>query len=137
LNILSCATFVRRPVLEQGYFLDTRWKTIADAVWVVSLLKGGVPMAVLNEPLSIFTITDKNLGQTSLALTEAAHWKKERAYLLRMSRLGFVVKHRLSKLIHGAYWPRTVNARFYTLTSPNERILQKKSYIGFKWPNKF
>jgi glycosyltransferase involved in cell wall biosynthesis len=136
LNILSCATFVRRSVLEHGYLLDTHWKTIADAAWIVALLKGGVPMAVLNEPLSVFTITDKNLGQTSLALTEAAQWKKEIPYFLRALGLGFVIKHRLGKLIQGAYWPRTVTARFYTLLSPSKRVLRQETHIGFKWPNK-
>ena len=136
LNILSCATFVRRSVLERGFLLDTRWKAIADAVWVVSLLKARIPMAVLNEPLSVFTITDQNLGQSSLALTEAERWQKEVPMALRWMRLAHVLKHRLLKLINGAYWPRSVTARIYTLASPNERIANKVDLIGFQWPSK-
>jgi len=136
LNILSCATFVRRSVLERGYKLDTRWRAIADAVWVVNLLKGGIPMAVHNEPLSVFTITDKNLGQSSLALTEAIRWQQETATSLRWLRLGFVLKHRLSKLVKGAYWPRSVTTRLYTLASPDKRVTNSVPMIGFKWPEK-
>jgi len=136
LNILSCATFVRRSVLERGFRLDTQWRAIADAVWVVSLLKAGIPMAVLNEPLSVFTITDKNLGQSSLALTEAARWQKEVPLPWRWMTIGYVLKHRLLKLIKGAYWPRSVMARIYTLANPNERVDSKVAFIGFKWPTK-
>jgi len=136
LNTLSCATFMRQSVLKRGYKLDTRWKAIADAAWVVEMLKGGISMAILNEPLSVFTITDKNLGQSSLALTEAKRWQKELPAPLRWFRLGFVVKHRLSKLMNGAYWPRSITTQLYTLMSPDKRETRSVSFIGFKWPEK-
>jgi len=136
LNILSCATFVRRSVIDRGYLLDTRWKTIADAVWVTTLLKNKVPMGLLNEPLAAFTITDKNLGQSSLALTEAVRWQKEIPYPARLLRLGYVLQHRLIKLLHGAYWPRSINTRFYTLSSVDKRVPRESIHVGFRWPEK-
>jgi len=136
LNTLSCATFLRRSVLERGYTLDTHWRAIADAAWVVEMLKGGIPMGVLNEPLSVFTITDKNLGQSSLALTEAKRWQRQVPIPWRWLRLVFVLNHRVQKLIKGAYWPRSVTVRLYSLTSPDKRESRTVSLIGFKWPNK-
>jgi glycosyltransferase involved in cell wall biosynthesis len=136
LNVLSCATFVRRSVLERGFLLETRWRAIADAVWVVSMVKGGIRMGLLNEPLAVFTITDKNLGQSSLAYKETEQWQEETSLGMRWFRLGFIMRHRLSKLIHGAYWPRSVSERFFTLSSGNHRVRRTVSFLGFKWPHK-
>lgn len=135
LNTLSCATFVRRSVLDRGFNLDTRWRAIADAVWIVSLLKAGIPMAVLNEPLAIFTITDKNLGQTSLAFSESKLWHAETSPESRLLGPFHVVWHRLTKLLSGAYWPRSVSTRLYTLASPEKRVSMEASHIGFRWPH--
>lgn len=134
LNTLSCATFIRRSVLNQGFRLDTRWKAIADAVWVVSMLKAGISMAVLREPLAVFTITDKNLGQTGLAHSEVRIWQKETASESFLPRLYFVVWHRLMKLISGAYWPRSLSTRLYTLASPQKRVALEAHHVGFSWP---
>jgi glycosyltransferase involved in cell wall biosynthesis len=134
LNTLSCATFVRRSVIERGFTLNTRWKAIADAVWVVDLLQAGVPTAVLNEPLAAFTITDSNLGQTSLALSEGKLWQEKTSLIDRLLRPYFVVMHRLAKLLNGAYSPRSVSTRLYTLASPETRVRQEVARIGFGWP---
>jgi glycosyltransferase involved in cell wall biosynthesis len=134
LNVLSCATFVRRSVLERGFNLDTRWKAIADAVWIADLLKAGIPMALMNEPLSVFTITDNNLGQTSLAFNESKMWQKETGAGSFWLRLYYVARHRLTKFLNGAYWPRYVSTRMYTLYSPNQRVLLDARHLGFTWP---
>jgi glycosyltransferase involved in cell wall biosynthesis len=134
LNTLSCATFIRRSVLDQGFKLDTRWKAIADAVWVVNLLKAGISMAVLNEPLAVFTITDKNLGQTSLASSEVKLWQAETSSDSPWLRPYFVAWHRLAKLFSGAYWPRSMTTRLYTLASPQKRVYLEAHHIGFRWP---
>ncbi|MCE0497370.1 MAG: glycosyltransferase [Methylacidiphilales bacterium] len=136
LNVLSCATFVRHSVLDRGYLLNTRWKTIADAVWVADLLEAGVRMAVINEPLSVFTITDANLGQSSIASSEAKLWREETSskassYWLRPY---FVLQHRFTKLFHGAYWPRSIAIKIYTLASPKKRVCQEARHLGFFWP---
>ena len=135
LNTLSCATFVRRSVIERGFHLELRWKALADAVWVASLLEADIPMAVLHEPLSVFTVTDKNLGQSSLALAEAQRWQDETCGKWKWLRPLVVARHRLTKLLEGAYWPRTIRARIYTLASPKERVVLEESFLGFKWPH--
>jgi glycosyltransferase involved in cell wall biosynthesis len=135
LNVLSCATFVRRSVLERGFRLDSRWKTIADAVWVANLLEAKIPIAVMNEPLAVFTITDKNLGQTSLASSEIKRWREETKSEAVWMRPYYVLEHRITKLLNLAYWPRTVSTRLYTLASPNERVWKEEQHIGFRWPS--
>ncbi len=127
-------TFIRRSVLERGFKQDTRWKAIADAVWVVSMLKAGIPMAIMKEPLSVFTITDKNLGQTSLALSEVKLWQEETSAENVLLRPFIVTWHRLVKLFSGAYWPRSMSTRLYTLGSPQGRVDLTAQHIGFSWP---
>jgi hypothetical protein len=133
LNVLSCATFVRRSVIEAGHTLDPRWKAIADAAWIVGMLKARIPMAILNEPLAAFTITDKNLGQTSLALAESERWQQETHAGRRWLRPFVVARHRLAKLLKGAYWPRQIDAGLYTLESPGRRTA-RSAVLGFRWP---
>ena len=133
LNVHSSSTFVRRSVLERGHRLDVQWTTIADAVWITDLLKAKIPMAVLNEPLSAATISDHSLGQTSLAAMEARRWQEEMFVGMPWMRSFVVLRHRMRKLRRGAYCPRKVSARLYTLSSPVQRILQT-AFLGFKWP---
>ena len=133
LNVLSCATFVRRSVIERGLTLDPRWKAIADAAWVVDMLKARLTMATLSEPLAAFTITDKNLGQTSLAFAESARWQQETHANTRWLRPFVVGQHRLTKLFKGAYWPRQIATGLYTLAEP-ERRTTRSAVLGFKWP---
>jgi len=134
LNVPSCAIFVRRSVLNRGYRLDTRWHAIADAIWVSDLLKSGVSMAVLNEPLAAFTLSDKNLGQSSLTFTEAQRWQEETMPGKLWLKPFLISAHRLKKLFHGAYWPRSFTVRLYTLSSSKERTPCIASFLSFKWP---
>lgn len=133
LNTLTCSTFVRRSVVDRGFKLDTRWKTNADAIWIADLLEAGISMAVLEEPLAVFTITDMNLGQTSLAHAETVRWQQETGASNRLAKLYHVGKHRYKKLIHGAYWPRYLETRLYTLGKPQVRSLVEGRNLGFKW----
>lgn len=136
LNTLSCATFVRRRVIERGLFLDTSWKAIADAVWVAEMLRGGLKMAVLREPLAAFTMTDKNLGQSSLGLKEAARWAEQTQAGRGWLRGPLVLRHRLEKLAAGAYWPRGCTTALYTLDSPGQRLERRADGISFRWPGR-
>jgi len=134
LNTLSCATFFRRSVIEQGFKMNTRWRAIADAVFVADLLRADIPMGVLNEPLAVFTITDSNLGQTSLAYSEARLWRSETSSNNPILRLYYIAAHRLSKLLHGAYLQRSIATPLYTLGNPRERVTRKAQNVGFSWP---
>jgi glycosyltransferase involved in cell wall biosynthesis len=135
LNTLACATFVRRSVLDQGFRFDTRWKGIADAVWVVSMLKAGIPVGVMNEPLAVFPVDDKSLGQKSLAYAEFRFWQKETYVGTLWLRPLFVGWHRVVKFCKGAYWPRSMSTRLYTLASPKERVTVHADNVGYRWPH--
>lgn len=134
LNTLSCSAFVRRSVVERGLLLDIRWKAIADAVWVAAMLEAGVRMATLSEPLAAFTITDKNLGQSSLAFTETERWQSQTGSNSPLKRGLYVAGHRFRKFRHGAYLPRHVVTKLYQLGDVEKRKLVEAKGLGFFWP---
>ncbi|HWB59501.1 MAG TPA: glycosyltransferase [Chthoniobacteraceae bacterium] len=133
LNTLSCATFVRRSVIERGFFLEDRWKTIADGVWVAAMLTAHLPMAVIPEPLSAFTILEENLGQTEIARDERRRYLQETAASLAWMRGPVVAWHRVRKLLAGAYQKRRVVAELYTQDSPEKRKRIEADGLSFAW----
>jgi glycosyltransferase involved in cell wall biosynthesis len=132
LNTLSCATFVRRPLVERGFTLDPQWKTIADGVWVADMVRAGIPMAVLNEPLAAFTILEDNLGQTAIAFEEKERWRKSTGAPAWM-KWPVVALHRLRKWMGGAYSLRRVDTEIYTQESPAQRRHVHAERLGFTW----
>lgn len=134
LGVLSCAMFFRRSLVEQGFLLDTQWKTIADAVFVVRLLKAKCRMAVLNLPLSVFAMTSVNLGQSSLLLAEMERWRGELAEPVRFLTPFVIGFHRFRKLLTGAYrrW------RIHTLLfRPGQKLVREEvhaDHVSFAWP---
>ena len=134
-DALSCATFVRRSVMERGLWLRPEWKAIADGIWIADLLQARVRMATWPEPLAAFTLMRENLSQSSLALEESERWRRQstRAWI-RALRLPVIALHRLRKLLHGAYVSRDFATRLYTQASPLARVPVSARKIPFTWP---
>lgn len=135
LNTATCATFFRRTLLERGFYFDPQWKTIGDAVWVENLLKAGVRMAPLHEPLAIFTFTGENLGATALSESEAVNWKGASLGKKDFKKIVAVFWHRIRKTLAAAYWLRRVEIDIFTLESPKKRQHFVKKNVGFRWPS--
>jgi glycosyltransferase involved in cell wall biosynthesis len=108
LPTFSAATFVRRRVVEQGHRLDTRFRAIADAVWIDSLLGAGYRAGLLNEALAVFTQTGENLGQTRAAAAESEDWRRECGASAVWRRWFWSGVHRLRKSLRGAYGRREI-----------------------------
>ena len=134
LGTLSCATFVRRRVLERGIFPDPTLKAIADAKWIVEMKRSGVRMAVMHEALAIFMLTTTNLGQSSLAKLEMMRWRQQAGLVRNLLRRPIIAWHRLRKMIAGAYWPRLIKTAFYLPEAPLQRIPCVAHRLSHKWP---
>ena len=131
LSTFSAATFVRRRVLDEGHYLHTRWKTIADAVWIEELLMAGYQAAVLHEPLAIFCMLGSNLGQSPLLFQERREWENELGATNRWQRQWYIMKYRLARLWVGAYWLRKVAVSAY---APGEqKRLTKTHWVAGQW----
>ena len=133
LNTLTCATFFRRSLVERGHLFDLRWKVVGDAAWVDGLLRAGVKMATLQEPLAAFTFTGANLGASARGKEEAAQlrggtWKSALVPFLSL-------QHRFRKWSAGAYAPQAVDYGLYTIDSPNQRRRFTARKVGFGWPH--
>ncbi len=134
LNTTTCATFFRRGLLDRGFFFETKWKAIGDAVWIDSLLAADVKMAVLQEPLAVFTLTSENLGASPISGAESEEWKAAGAATNPLTRLALIARHRWKKAFAGAYRPRRVEIDIYTRRSPAQRQHIVSERVGFGWP---
>lgn len=103
LSTFSAATFIRRRALDEGHFLQTRWKTIADAVWIEELLSAGYRSATIREPLAVFCMLGSNLGQSSLLFEERKQWEIELKYTNKWIKRLHIMRHRIAKFLFGAY----------------------------------
>src|SRR5205807_7093676 len=121
LNTPACATFFRRSLLDRGLFFDPKWKVIGDQVWMEQLLLANVRMATLGEPLAVFTFTGQNLGSTKASQEEAIRQRGGNSLTVRWRKLTTVISHRIRKLFAGAYRPRRIDIKIYTLDSPSVR----------------
>jgi glycosyltransferase involved in cell wall biosynthesis len=131
LNTATCATFFRRRLLGRGFYFDPEWKSAGDAVWMESLLRAKVPMAVLHQPLAVFTQTGQNLGANEIAYSEMLR-RRGPAGSARVSAAAVILWHRLRKALAGAYWPRRVEIEIFTPDSPKQRKRIAAS-VGFGW----
>ncbi len=131
LSTFSAATFVRRRVLDDGHFLQTRWKTIADATWIEELLRTGYRAATLREPLAVFCMLGSNLGQSALLFDERREWEREIGATSKWRKQWYVTQYRLERLRMGAYWLRKVVVSAY-IPGNQERVRQER-WVSGRW----
>lgn len=120
LATFSAATFVHRRIIDRGFLLDSRWKTIADAVWIERIINNDFKSAVIGQPLASFQRTGENLGQTRQAVDELTQWRRETGSTNSLLRRASAWAHHLRKWRRGAYRSRAVEASIYD-TVPGQR----------------
>ena len=131
LSTFSAATFIRRRVLDEGHFLQTRWKTIADAVWIEELLSAGYRSATIREPLAVFCMLGSNLGQSSLLFEERKQWELELKATNKWIQRWHIMQHRVEKFLFGAYNLRkTMISAFLPNTSYR---INKSAWLNGQW----
>lgn len=62
--IPSCATFIRRTVIESGLFLNPEFKVTMDFDWYVRIAKAGYRFAHMPPTLATFTWHENNISST-------------------------------------------------------------------------
>jgi glycosyltransferase involved in cell wall biosynthesis len=133
LNAPTCATFFRRSIIDRGLLFDPQWKVIGDQVWIEDLIRAGVRMATLGEPLAVFTFTGQNLSSTIVSQEEGVRHGRPRSVLASIRRGADIIAHRTRKLLAGAYKFRRIEIDIYTLDSPSRRQ-RRAANVGFGWP---
>lgn len=131
LSTFSAATFVRSRILEQGIYLDEKWKVIADAAWVERILASGFRAGVLNLPIASFSMMGSNLGQSPLLAVERAEWERTNGARGKLAKAVVIIRHRLGKLLSGAYLPRQVSVALHR-DGVSGRI-HRTALLGGRW----
>lgn len=135
LNTLTCATFFRRSIVDDGFFFSPSWKIIGDAVWVDILLQAKRSLRVMPVPLSTFTFTGANLSHDdSLSRAEHARWRKSVNAPSLWLRPFAQASHRIHKGLRGAYRCRKLDYAIYTLADKSERTHFHAAKVGYRWP---
>jgi glycosyltransferase involved in cell wall biosynthesis len=131
LPTFSAATFVRRRVVEEGHLLDTRFRAIADAVWIDALLGAGFKAGLIHRPLAVFTQTGENLGQSPAAQAESERWRVGCHSGGRLKRVFWSATHRLRKTWHGAYRSRDLQLEIHTHHQAGRKVSCGR--VGGRW----
>ena len=134
LSSLTCATFFRRRILTtHERFFDPRLRDVGDAEWMLRLLKHRVPMAVLRQFTSVFTMTGENMGAQPNAIRERRELQASAPFAARTLKPLLVFHHRLRRLTGGIYFQRPFSYSIYTQGSPDERVSFEVTRPRFRW----
>jgi glycosyltransferase involved in cell wall biosynthesis len=135
LGVLTCSTFFRRKLVEEGALFDATWKIVGDKAWVLGLLDRGYRMAVLPRPLAIFTLTGANLSLHEDVHAERLRWEKSFSPVIGLAKPLILTGHVLEKWRQGAYQIRRVDSAWYTGASFPVRRSFEGLTLGWKWPS--
>ena len=134
LPALTCATFFRRTLLDRhGLFFDTRFRDVGDAEWVLRLLQHQIPMAVVRQFTSVFTMTGENMSTKPNAMRERRELAASAPALARRLKPVIVLHHRLRRLAGGIYSQSPFSYSIYTSESPDRRVSFDVTRPSFRW----
>ena len=134
LSVLTCATFFRRKLVEEGALFDSAWKIIGDKAWILSLLDRGYRLAVLPEPLAVFALTGANLSQHRHRTTEKQLWERKVPALVRFVGPVVLLHHWWCKWRAGAYRPFVGDLHYYRPDDLRHRADFTHLSLGSSWP---
>ena len=121
--ILTSAIFIRRKVIhERGIYFDTKWRDLGDFHWFLALMKNQVPMAVCDTFTSVFADTGENMNLKPNAIREKGETEKMIPTWLKLTRLFWILNHRLRRVWHGHFSLRATSYAIYTKASPDRRV---------------
>jgi len=133
LAILTCATFFRRSILDDGLFFNPNLKDLGDADWVLRLIERRVPMGILRKFTSVFTETGVNMNLLPNAQREKKEFVGAAPGWARSCRPLFVWHYRLRKLLMGGYWQRPFQYAIYTKTNSASRATFPVTQPTTRW----
>jgi Predicted glycosyltransferases len=135
LYVLTCTLFLRRKVIDEGFRFDPQLKVWGDADFVLRLLERGHRFDHINEYLSIFTWTGKNMSTGENAMKEEQYFAKRIPVWLRWLKLAIKLLRLVLKLSSGAYiTKKPLCYQLYISGDQHNRTLFSQENASFKWP---
>lgn len=136
LYTFSCTMFFRRNFLDNNLLFNHELKVVADADFVLKILKLGYKVGIINDYLSTFIYTRNNMSLGENAKKEKMKLVKDVPKYIRIVKPFFNFARLIEKVFSGAYYHKgNIKYNIYT-TNINQRtefIITKKSQ---KWPTK-
>ncbi len=134
LSTLTCATFFRRRIIDEGkIFFEPRWRYVGDSAWVLRLIQADVKMRIMRRFTSVFTHTGENLSLQQKAQDEAAVFYATAPAILRGLRPLVLAQHRVRRLLGGIYTQPPFDFSLYTRQTPDLRVTRHVDKPTFRW----
>lgn len=107
--IASCASFWRRRVLDDGFYLDPSYKVIMDGEYYCRLAKAGYRFRFLPATIAAFTWHDSNVSNV-LAGLRGEEWLRIRRSFIPLPRVLARCDRRIYRILafFGHQWRRTL-----------------------------
>lgn len=132
---LSCATFFRGGLWNDGLRFDTRFRNLGDHDLILRALKNGARTGIVPTPLAAFTFTGGNLSWTDGAKREAAQLRNEAPGWAKALRMPITAMRLTEKFLHGAYSAGSVDYALYEGDGSGPRRSFHVVKASTKWPD--
>jgi hypothetical protein len=137
LPILTASLFYRKSVVaERWHRFDTRFKDVADILWVLEKLSEKWVFKATAFDTSTFTDTGENMNLKPNARMEANFIKSRVKKPHALLTIPVIVLHRVRKLFMGVYHRKNISYSIYTKDSLGMRKMQNAIGSSGVWKNR-
>jgi glycosyltransferase involved in cell wall biosynthesis len=134
LYVLSCTMFIRRRVIDDGFWFDSRFREIGDQELTIRLLRCGYRARHMSRYLAAFTMTGSNSSMGPRAQQERAAFQRSGPRWTRCLRAPLNAARLLEKLLSGAYWQgMPLEYSVYTSDDLAGRKMFGAERASFRW----
>jgi len=133
---LSCTMFFRRRIIKNGFQFDIKLKDVGDADFVLRILKAKYKATYIDDYLSVFTWTGKNMSTGENAIKEKKELRNSTSYLLKTLSPVLNLLRIGEKFISGAYYqkfPIDYSIYLYDNIITRTHVISKAA--SFRWPS--
>ena len=115
LPLFSAAMFIRSSLIKsKDLYLNTNYKNIADVELYLRIVKYGISIGIINQFLSTYMDSGKNLSLENTANKEYNILRKNYSSYILLLKYLWILLHRFMKLIKGCYLPKSLHFSIYT-----------------------
>ena len=137
LPIFTASLFYRKSVVaERWHRFDTRFKDVADILWVLEKLSEKWVFKATAFYTSTFTDTGENMNLKPNARMEANFIKSRVKKSLTLLTIPVIVLHRVRKLFMGVYHRKKISFSIYTKDSLGIRKMKDAIGSSGVWKNR-
>jgi len=134
LYLLSCAMFMRRRIIDDGFRFDERFRDTGDLDFVVRVLRHGYRAGYARGYLAAFAMTGKNMSAGQNALLERKRAIAAAPLWVRLLRVPMNIARLTEKMISGAYWQKMpLEYAIYVSDNLVERRKFRVDRASFRW----